>query len=273
MDLLKRELAPILPQAWDLIDREARQVLEVHLAARKLVDFKGPYGWEYASVNTGRLDLLKKESVAGVRSGLRRVQPLLELRVPVQLEIMELDSIGRGGDDPDLNPIREAAEQIARAEDSAIFNGYPEAGIAGIIPSSPHKPIPVTSNGVDYPHIVVQAKEVLRQSGISGPYALALGPKSYNELSQAVDDGYPIRKRIEQIISGPIVWAPSIDGAVLLSIRGGDFELTVGQDLSVGYAYRDKHSVELYITESFTFRVLEPLAAVHLKRSTSKSEK
>ena len=54
--------------------------------------------------------------------------------------------------------------------------------------------------------------------------------------------------------------AAAIQGGVLLSVRGGDYELTVGQDLSIGYADHDRHTVELYLTESFTFRVLEPRA-------------
>ena len=53
----------------------------------------------------------------------------------------------------------------------------------------------------------------------------------------------------------------------MLSQRGGDFLFESGQDLSVGYHTRDRDSVELYITESFTFRVLEDRAAIVLRRS------
>ena len=49
------------------------------------------------------------------------------------------------------------------------------------------------------------------------------------------------------------------------SARGGDFQLSVGQDLSIGYAGSDKETVFLYLTESFAFRVLERAAAVYLK--------
>lgn len=264
MDLLKRELAPILPDAWKLIDAEAARVLRLNLAGRKLVDFKGPLGWRCGAVNTGRLHLLKEHPVDGVSSGLRVVQPLVEVRTPIFLETMELDMVARGADDPDLANVVQAAERIARVEDHAIFNGYPEASIAGILPSSPHSPV-IVKGAAQWPAAIVRAKEVLRAAGISGPYALALGPAVYDELSAASEDGYPIRKRIErQIIEGPFVWAPAIEGAVLLSVRGGDFELTVGQDLSIGYASYERSKIELYLTESFTFRVLEPAAAVHM---------
>jgi uncharacterized linocin/CFP29 family protein len=266
MDLLKRDLAPILPAAWDLLDREATRVLKLHLAGRKLVDFRGPFGWEYAAVNTGRLRALADELPSGVRSGLRLVQPLLELRAPMRLDLAELDAVARGAVDPNLEEVVRAAERVARVEDSAVFNGHEAAGIAGILPSAPHKPVIVPTQEA-WPRAVVQAKEVLRVAGVNGPYALALGPKAYDEVAAASEEGYPLLKHIErQLIDGPIVWAPALDGGVLLSTRGSDFELTVGQDLSIGYEGHTGHTVELFLTESFTFRVIERAAAVALRR-------
>jgi uncharacterized linocin/CFP29 family protein len=55
-----------------------------------------------------------------------------------------------------------------------------------------------------------------------------------------------------------------VDGAVVMSVRGGDFELTVGQDFSIGYLEHDATSVRLCLLESMTFRVLTPEAAVPL---------
>jgi len=264
MDLLKRELAPILPEAWSLIDAEASRVLKLNLAGRKLVDFKGPFGWRFGAVNTGRLHLLDEHPVEGVSAGIRVVQPMVEIRTPIVLDTLELDMVARGADDPDLSAVVHAAERAARVEDHAIFNGYPEGSIAGILPSSPHSPVTV-EGAKSWPDAVVRAKEILHTAGIGGPYALAMGPAVYDELSAASEDGYPIRKRIErQLIEGPFVWAPALKGAVLLSIRGGDFELSVGQDLSIGFAFYERSKIELYLTESFTFRVLEPAAAVHL---------
>lgn len=266
MDLLKRELAPILPEAWSLIDAEATRVLRLNLAGRKLVDFKGPFGWRFGAVNTGRLHLLDEHPVEGVSAGVRVVQPVVEVRTPILLDTMELDMVARGADDPDLSPVVHAAERTARVEDHAIFHGYPEGSIAGILPSSPHTPITVDGTK-GWPAAIVRAKEVLHAAGISGPYALALGPGVYDELSAATEDGYPLRKRIEQqILDGrPFVWAPALKGAVLLSTRGGDFELSVGQDLSIGFASYERSKIELYLTESFTFRVLEPAAAVPMQ--------
>jgi len=125
---------------------------------------------------------------------------------------------------------------------------------------------------LEWPRAVAAAKEVLREAGMNGPYALALGSQAYTELAADSEDGYPLRRRIEEnLIDGSLVWAPALrGGAVLLSTRGGDYELTIGQDLSIGYAVHDRDNVELYLTESFTFRVLEEKAAIFLRRGSSK---
>jgi len=264
-DLLRRDLAPILPEAFSLIDAEAKRVLSLRLAARKVVDFRGPLGWDVAAVNTGRLRSLG-EGAPGVLVGQRTSQPMLELRAPIMLDLDDLDAAARGAVDLDLSAVVLAAERIARVEDGAIFHGFAEGGIEGIAQKSPHAPLRVPSVTA-FPAAVVQAKEVLRAAGVTGPYVLVAGPREYDELSAGADDGYPILKRIErQILDEPVVWAPALSGALLLSTRGDDFELTVGQDLAIGYAYHEKQRVELFLTESLTFRVLEPQAAVVLLR-------
>jgi uncharacterized linocin/CFP29 family protein len=267
MDLLKREKAPITPEAWEQIDNEASRVLKLHLGARKLVDFSGPHGWKLGGVNTGRLRPVHKGPVPEVQHAVRDVQPLVEVRAPFALKILELDYAARGASDLDLDPVIAAAERVAFAEDSAVFSGFKDAHIKGIIEASPHPPIGVNAN-LDWPRAVVEGKAVLRAAGVNGPYALALGPKAYAELTADSEDGYPLRKRIEANLDGPLVWAPAlVSGALLLSTRGGDYELTVGQDLSIGYAFHDRETVELFLTESFTFRVLEDKAAILLKRA------
>ncbi|MGZ3382685.1 MAG: family 1 encapsulin nanocompartment shell protein, partial [Isosphaeraceae bacterium] len=170
----------------------------------------------------------------------------------------------------DLPAVVTAAEKAAHAEDTAIFNGFKAGDIEGIIPSSPHPAIAIPDDYADYPSVVGSAVETLRRAGINGPYALALGPDCYAGLAQAAEDGYPIRERVEHFLDGPMVLAPTIDGALLLSHRGGDYQFSVGQDMSVGYAGHGKDEVHLYLTESFAFRVLDRAAAVYLKPKREK---
>jgi len=258
MDLLKRKHAPLTDEAWKQVDDEARRVLELNLAGRRLVDFSGPHGWKLGAVNTGRLTRAVEGPVAGVPSSVRVVQPLVEMRAPFTMKIWDLD----------LDPVIAVAERVARAEDTAIFHGYKAGGIEGIVEASPHDPIEVTGI-LEWPRAIVAGIEALRAAGMNGPYALALGVQAFDELDADSEDGYPLRKRIEESVPvTSLVWAPAVrGGAVLMSTRGGDYELTVGQDLSVGYAVHDRTDVELYLTESFTFRVLEEKAAIFLRRA------
>lgn len=271
MDLLKRNFAPILPEAWKLIDEEAARVLRLHLAGRRVADFQGPFGWKFAAVNTGRLALLESGPAPEVAMGIRQVQPVVEIRIPIVLSLAELDIVARGGEDPDLDAVVRAAEKIAFVEDNAIFNGLPRGGIQGILSSTPHH-VKLPADVLELPAAILAARDLLRKAGVTGPYALLLGPALYDRVLEATEEGYPLAKRIEgKLVDRPIVRAQAVDGAALISLRGGDYELTVGQDLSVGYAYHGKDTIELYLTESFTFRVLEPAAAVCISAAPVKA--
>ena len=120
MDLLKRELAPIPDEAWKQIDDEARRVLKLHLAGRKLVDFSGPHGWKLGGVNTGRLRHIEAAPVEHVGHAIRDVRPLVELRSAIELATLELDYAARGADDLDLDPVIATAERSARAEERRV---------------------------------------------------------------------------------------------------------------------------------------------------------
>jgi uncharacterized linocin/CFP29 family protein len=264
MNDLLREHAPIAEEAWREIDAEASRTLKTLLAARRLVDFEGPLGWTAAAVPTGRTEKLSPPLQEGVVTRLRRTLPLIELRVPFEIAREELEAIGRGARDVNLDPVRNAARAAAIAEDRAIFRGYAAAEIEGIFEASSSLSLAIPADYEAYPDVVAEATHRLRSEGVSGPYGIALGPRCYTGLTRSTTRGYPVINHVRQLLDGPIVWAPAADGAVVISLRGGDFELTVGQDWSVGYLDHTGSSVLLYLQETFTFRVLTPEAAVPL---------
>jgi uncharacterized linocin/CFP29 family protein len=118
-----------------------------------------------------------------------------------------------------------------------------------------------------YPVLIATALNQLRRRGIGEPYAVALSEKSYTSLTEATRHGYPVLQHVQRLLDGPIVWAPALEGAVVMSLRGGDFEITVGQDFSIGYIGHDAETVRLYIEESFTFWNMTPEAAVFIPQS------
>jgi uncharacterized linocin/CFP29 family protein len=263
-------MAPISAAAWSEIEEEAKRTLKATLAARKLVDFDGPKGWHKTAVGTGRAHPLNPSPHEGVEARVRQVLPLIELRAPFELSREELDAVDRGSKNPDLDPVTAAARSIAMAEDGAVFHGYAAATIAGIVEEAPGGPIPITNNYEDYPVAVVNALARLNDAGVGGPFAIALGQQCYKGLTDSTKNGYPIIQHVRRLIDGPIVYAPAVDGAVVMSVRGGDFQLTVGEDFSIGYRDHTAKTVQLYIEESFTFQVLSPQAAVRLAYSKKK---
>jgi uncharacterized linocin/CFP29 family protein len=265
MSHLLREHAPITQTGWEVLDEEARERLTPGLAARKLVDFSGPHGWEYSATNLGRTRPGADTEFEGVRTRQRRVLAVVELRAPFAVSREELRDADRGAVDVDLDALDEAARLIARAENRAIFHGFEAAGIGGIAEASTHEAITLGEDCERYPRHVATAVEALLAVGIDGPYGLALGPDAYTRVLQTSEHGgYPLLEHLRKIIGGPLVWSPGVDGAVVVSLRGGDFLYEAGQDLSVGYEDHDADEVRLYLEESFTFRVATPEAAVAL---------
>ena len=271
MSDLLRSHAPISAAAWKEIDAEARQTLKLMLAARKVVDFSGPLGWDASAISLGRTDRLAEDPEPNVEARLRKVQPLVELRVPFELSREELEAVARGAKDPDLDAVRHAARRAATAEDRAVFHGYAAAQIAGIAEASAGRCLTIGDDYKAYPALVAEAIDTLHSAGVHGPYGIALGPRCYAGLSKTTEGGYPVMEHVRRLLDGPIAWAPAVDGAVVLSLRGGDFELTVGQDFAIGYLDHSARSVRLYLQESFTFRVLSPEAAVPLAYASAQA--
>jgi uncharacterized linocin/CFP29 family protein len=262
MNHLHRELAPISDAGWGEIENEAKRTLTAMLGARKVVNFVGPKGLGKSAVRTGRRQPIAPGADKGVEANLREMQPLVEVRVPFALDRAELDAIDRGAKDADLDAVVAAAQRAARFEDRAVFHGHAAALIRGICEAAPGDPVSLTQNYEDYPLAVASALSRLRAAGVDGPYAIALGQQCFIGITETTKGGYPVIQHVKRLLDGPLVWAPALDGAVVLSMRGDDFELTVGQDLSIGYLDHDRETVRLYIEESFTFRVLTPHAAV-----------
>lgn len=265
MNHLLRSHAPVSDAAWKLLDEEARERLGPALAARKLVDFSGPHGWEHSATNLGRTSPLSSAPCEGISGLQRRVLPLVELRADFELSRAELRDADRGSDGTDLEALDKAAHQIALAENIAVFHGW-EGAITGIAQASPHQQVGLGDVADGYPRQIAGAVERLLCNGITGPYGLALGREQYRRVVETAEHGgYPLLEHLRKIIEGPLVWAPGVRGAVVVSLRGGDFLFESGQDLSIGYDSHDGEVVRLYLEESFSFRVATPEAAVALK--------
>jgi len=271
---LNRDLAPISEGGWARIEQEARDVLRLHLAARRLVDFEGPLGWDHSAVDLGRVEPLAGFESSGASFRRRVVRPMIELRVVFELDRSELERIDRGAASVDLDSLRDAARLFAAAEDSALFDGHEEAEIPGLISGAANPGVALPADPIELPGAVGEALEQLRQAGVGGPYGMALGPAAFASLSRTVGDGgYPVMKHLRQLIDRPVVWAPSLAGGIAVSLRGGDFKLICGRDAAIGYLSHDEKQVRLYLEGSFSAELTGPEAAVPLLSAKNGDER
>jgi uncharacterized linocin/CFP29 family protein len=261
MNNLHRELAPISEAAWAQIEAETARTFKRHLAGRRVVDVHGPNGVDLSGVGTGHL-----VSIAPQRDGIvarqREVKALVELRVPFELRRQAIDDVERGANDSDWQPAKDAARLLAFAEDGAIFEGYNAAGIVGVRQGSSHPKMPLPADVRSYPDAVARALSQLRLAGVNGPYAVLLGADAYTALAETSDHGYPVLDHVKRLVDDKIVWAPAIEGAFVVTTRGGDFDLRIGQDVSIGYTSHSESAVRLYLQETLTFLMLTSEAAV-----------
>ncbi len=266
MNNLHRELAPAPDAAWAQIEEEASRTLKRYLAARRVVDVEGPAGTTLSAVGTGHLRTIAAPA-EGIIARQREVRSLVELRVPFELGRQMIDDVERGANDSDWQPVKEAARKIAYAEDRAIFDGYAAGGIDGIGQGASNPAVTLPADVVNYPDAIAHALSELRLVGVNGPYSVVLGAEPYTAVAEARDHGYPVLQHIHRLVETDIVWAPAIAGGFVLTTRGGDFALHLGQDFSIGYLSHSDSAVRLYLQETFTFLLLTPEAAVALNPS------
>src|SRR5262245_53924445 len=263
MNNLHRELAPISDAAWAQIEEETSRTIKRYLAGRRVADVHGPSGSAFSAVGTGHQNAIAAPA-DGITVQQREAKALVELRVPFELERQMIDDVERGSNDSDWQPAKDAARKIAFAEDRAIFEGYAAAGIVGVRQgtSNPQKPLPADVR--KYPEAFSQALSQLRLVGVNGPYSILLSAQAYTELAETSDYGYPVLEHVKRLVKNQIIWAPTIDGALIVTARGGDLDLHIGQDVSISYLSHSDTHVRLYLQETFTFLYLTSESAVAL---------
>ncbi|HVZ10559.1 family 1 encapsulin nanocompartment shell protein [Rhodopila sp.] len=266
MNNLHRELAPISDAAWAQIEEEAARTFKRHLAGRRVIDVIGPSGFATSAVGTGHIRPLDPPGT-GIKANQRDVQAMVEFRVPFDLDRQAIDDVERGANDSDWQPVKDAAKELAFAEDRAIFEGYAAGGIGGVHAALSNPALTLPADVRRYPEVIAKALTELRLEGVDGPYVLLLGAEAYTKLSSGADNGEPVFDRVARMVKDQVLWAPALAlaGGYVLSARGGDFEMHIGQDVSIGYLSHTDSKVTLYLQETFTFLMLTAEAGVALR--------
>lgn len=260
--MLYRELAPVSKEAWAEIEDQLKDVFVNYLSARKVVKVNGPKGWSFNAITEGRLGDIQEDGDLCYAN--YNVMPLTEVRVEFEMDRWELDNIKRGAKDIDYSPLEEAAKKIALFEENVVYNGSDKLHIKGIIKSSENETLEFGDDEEDILDAIAKGVITLKENFEEGPYTLIVGEKAYRRIISKGEE-ISLKDEIEKIIGGKIVYSHVLDGAVLIPYDHEDLELTIGQDLSIGYQAHDSKKVKFFITESFTFRVLDPSIIVNYK--------
>lgn len=264
MDILRKSLAPISKEAWELINEEAKDTLVSSLSVRKFVEVAGPKGLNHAAVALGELEVPKNQEKNKVKYGIHKVQPLVEIRIPFELDIWELDNLARGKEAINLDPLTDAAKEIAKFEENAVYKGFKEANINGLLTSSEHEVLKLNAKMDNFNSLISKALIMFKEESISGPFDLVVGSEIFKYINKFSND-YPLKKHLRDQIQGEIILSDHLEGALLVAKEEDSLRLTLGQDFSIGYQAHDSKKVQLYITESFTFQILDPATYIVIK--------
>ncbi|MCF7925340.1 MAG: bacteriocin family protein [Candidatus Izimaplasma sp.] len=261
MDLFKQNLAPISDQAWEEIKTTASDVIKNYLTARKALFVNGPLGLEKESISMGRLNVVK--SSGDVEAGVYDIKPLLETRIHFKLDRWELDNIDRGAKDAVLDPLEDAAKEMALFEEKTVYYGSKDAKIDGLVDLAEHKfDLELTSEAIF--DSMSEAVLALQDAFADGPYTLVAGKKVYKAL-QKPHGGRLLIDLVKTLIGGDVIYSSVLEGALLLPYNHEDLELIIGQDYKVGFKSANEKEVELFIMNAFTTRISDPGIIAYFK--------
>lgn len=260
LDVLRRGFAPLSDHVWKALDEAVVQSARHVMTARRVGDFDGPHGWEHLGARVGTMrPCAMPETKAAVC--IPDVVILGEIRADFSLPWSAIEVFDRGAPSLDTATAETAAREVATAEDVLLYYGEPTG--TGFLASrhSPRVQIGDWAKPGRLLHDVLRAVEALDTAGIPGPYEAVLRPESYYAyLSSAADGGYPAARQLERVLRRVHRAAVLREAGAVFAMRGGDFIVTVGGDLSVGYRQHDRDAVHLTCVETIAAQTVTPEA-------------
>ena len=249
---------PLSETVWKVLTEAMVATARHVLAARRIGTFDGPKGWEHVASQLGVMTTCQtREGLAAVC--LPDVALLAEIRADFRLLWGAVQAFERGAPALDTSEVENAAGEVARAEDRIAFYGEPVGHGFLTSPDSPR----VTRGDWSQPGQAVRdllhAVETLDGRGVAGPYEAVLPPAAYYAYLQATaEGGAPARSMLTGVLGAAHRSEVIRGGGAVFSTRGGDFILTVGGDLTLGYAFHDRDAVHLFCAETVTPRLVTP---------------
>jgi len=254
MSWQQREDAPFGQEVWDAIDETARVAAEEVRAGRRILQVIGPLGFGARAGIADDVPIAVEPERAHVHVPRIRAMPVLHRTV--ELGARAVEASARCAEPLVLVDLAEAARQIARAEDRLLFEGLPDAGVAGLIghPGAIERSAGDWSDPARAADELLGALTALDAAGRYGPYAAAVSPARYYQLLRPHPGTSltPLQQLAPALVGG-IVKAPVLaDGAIVVMRSPSGPRAVLGQELSAGYDGRDGIFHQLSLVESIT---------------------
>jgi uncharacterized linocin/CFP29 family protein len=257
MDILRRGHAQLSDAVWKELDEAVATAARNVMTARRIATFDGPRGWDYIATPLGTMKACATREGKAVVC-VPEVALLAQLRADFSLPWSAIEAFERGGPALDTAPAEDAAREVGLAEDRLVYSGEPVG--TGFLedPESSRVRLGDWSDPVRVIADLVQAVEMLDRLTVPGPYEAVLSPERYYAYLAAANRGYPVPRHTKNIVAEVHRSLVMQDGGALFSLRGGDFILTVGGDLAVGYRSHDRDALHLFCAETIAPQTLSP---------------
>jgi uncharacterized linocin/CFP29 family protein len=264
MDILRRSSARLSDRVWKELDDAAASTARNVMTARRIATFDGPRGWDYIAAPLGTMTACATREGKAVVC-VPEVALLAQIRADFSLPWSAVEAFERGGPALDAAPAETAAREVGLAEDRLAYSGDPVG--TGFL-EDPRSSRFRLGDWADPARVIadlVRAVEMLDRLTVPGPYEAVLSPDRYYAYLSAANRGYPVTRHTKAIVADVHRCLVMRDGGALFSMRGGDFILTVGGDLSVGYRSHDRDSLHLFCVETVSPQTLDPEAVCVLE--------
>lgn len=260
MDILHRDQAPLSDRVWKELEEAVARAAKHVLTARRIATFDGPRGWDCFAAPLGTMTSCRTgDGKAAVC--VPDVALLAEIRAEFDLPWAAVEAFERGGPALDTGTAETAAREAALAEDRLALLGDPIG--AGFLASKESSRVALREWSAPE-HVLedmLRAVETLDRLGVPGPYEAILAPARYYAYLRASEHGgYPTARHLREALAGVHRCAVLTDGGALFATRGGDFVVTVGGDLSLGYRAHDREGLRLFCVETVAPQTLNPQA-------------
>jgi uncharacterized linocin/CFP29 family protein len=268
MDTLNRGGAPFPSEIWNAIDAAAASAAKDQLTGRRFLDLEGPFGVGLTTIEVGNDDYCRQPGPEEAGAILGRAIPVPMIRKSFRLSIRRVAAHIDNGQPLDLSPAQDAAEAVADREEEMIYQGTPGLGLHGLLTIDGRQEIP----GSDWKaperalQDVLTAATKLDDSGLRGPYALALAPALYNNLFRLYPGSDVLALEHLRRLCTAGIYKTAIEGGVLVDTRAG--ALILGQDMQTGYSSQDGVHYHLFVSESIVLRIDDPTAICVIKATS-----